>query len=129
VRGTSEKDTPTILQMGHILLKGTPIEGKNNTPELVIQTNPFNTLNDYYESQKRILKGQSNELLIPGRKRIEYRTFKLTDLDLPYKTKKEYDDRKKSINTSDYGELAVKEGFEIAQKLRLKNYEKNHKKY
>ena len=96
---------------------------------MIIETQPFNTLTDYYLSQKKILKGESNTLLIPGKKRVEYRTFKLTDLDLPYKTKKEYYDRKKSCNLNDYGEIAVKEGFQVPQELRLKNYFINHKKY
>ena len=55
--------------------------------------------------------------------------FKLTNLDLPYKTLKEFRDRKDPKNLKDYGEIAIKEGFGMAQKMRLRDYEITHASY
>ena len=62
-----------------------------------------------------------------ARKSIQ--NFKYTNLDLPYKTEKEYIERKRKNHLKDYSEIVLKNGFEEAHQVRLNEYKENHSKY
>jgi hypothetical protein len=139
-RGTSQEENPTYLGIAKSVLGLTstrqePIKGDYYGGEVpfVVKKTRLNSLHDFEVSLKKSgLKeneGKKDIVLFPGKTHQEEIVFRFTDNELPYKSEKEYINRKKSIYQKDYAELVKQIGFEEAFHIRLKNYNISHQEY